>query len=600
MPDLIARGPHSNQRWRRELPSPLSGDEIIIGRSEGDWMLPWDALVSRQHVRVIPRSDVAVEVVVLPQAKNPVFHRGQKASQFTLILGDHFVIGETTLMLVKRPSAIEPDSDDDVIEQTFDPERLNLRRYRNVDVRIEMLSRLPDLVRGSGSNEELLVRVTDVLLKATPDAMAVAIVQVLGEPVESPSTKVEVLHYDSRSLTDEPPPVSARLVRRAVAGGESVLHGWSSLSGASVSFTISEEADWAFCVPLLSDACPGWAIYVTGKSQGSVVLATTGQLAGATGDLQDDVKFAVLVGTMLASIRQSQQLQQRQTAMRQFFAPVVLRALAGQDTSEVLQPREVDLCVMFCDLRGFSQATERGADRLLELLARVSDALGVMTHHILDTGGVIGDFHGDAAMGFWGWPFAQSDAAIRAADAALRIRQEYIQHADTRPFRCGIGIASGRGVAGQIGTVDQVKVTAFGPVVNLASRLETLNKTFGSEVIVDSATAAKLRSGEASRVEFARLRRLARIRPAGMESVGDVYELRPNTPEDQALLSDAQITQYEQSLELLNASQWSAAYEQLYGLPASDRAKDVWVSLVLKHNRTAPPDWDGILRFPLA
>ena len=288
-----------------------------------------------------------------------------------------------------------------------------------------------------------------------------------------------------------------------------------------------------------------------------------------------------------------------------------MRALAGRDTNVVLKPREVDLCVMFCDLRGFSRYSERDAERLLELLARVSDALGVMTHHILDTGGVIGDFHGDAAMGFWGWPLAQPDAAVRAADAALRIRSDYASNVVTE-LRCGIGIASGRGVAGQIGTVDQVKVTAFGPVVNLASRLEGLNKTFGTEILVDAATADLFRAQSSAtkqeclqsetpnQIQSGRLRRLAKVRPSGMEAVTEIYELRPHTPEDCRELTDEHIAQYEESWRLLVNSKWSEAYERLHALPAADRPKDVLLSLILKHNRIAPRNWDGVINFPLS
>ena len=138
--------------------------------------------------------------------------------------------------------------------------------------------------------------------------------------------------------------------------------------------------------------------------------------------------------------------------------------------------------MLFCDLRGFSRHSERSAEDLLGLLNRVSQALGVTTHEIREQGGVLGDFHGDAAMGFWGWPLAQPDAAVRACLAALAIRAEFAATAQ-RPddpladFRVGIGIATGRAVAGKIGTVDQVKVTVFGPVVNLASRLEGMTKT---------------------------------------------------------------------------------------------------------------------------
>ena len=88
----------------------------------------------------------------------------------------------------------------------------------------------------------------------------------------------------------------------------------------------------------------------------------------------------------------------------------------------VLAPRETEVAVLFCDLRGFSRHSERSADDLLGLLNRVSQALGVTTHEIREQGGVLGDFHGDAAMGFWGWPLPQPDAAVRACLAALAIR----------------------------------------------------------------------------------------------------------------------------------------------------------------------------------
>ncbi len=641
MADLIAQGARSDHRWRREIPSVLSGFEPIIGRVEGDWQIPWDSLVSRQHVRLVPKDDERVEVIVLPQAKNPVFHQGIKRVRFTLVPGDHFVIGETTLMLAKRPGTRESSPSGDVTEHVFDQQRLTNKPYRDSDARIDMLSRLPDLVAGSETDDELLVRVTDVLMRATPGAMAVAIVALRktagssisdsGNSFSKPNPHVDpdgvgdedvhILHYDSRGPAESAPPISARLVRTAIKRRENILHSWPSQRESLAAFTASDEVDWSFCVPLVSDACPSWAIYVTGCHRSANASLTSESPFSGTGirvadadtveELEDDMKFTGLVATTLSSVRHAQQLQQRQSAMRQFFAPVVMRALAGRDTNEVLKPREVDLCVMFCDLRGFSRYSERDAERLLELLARVSDALGVMTHHILDTGGVIGDFHGDAAMGFWGWPLAQADAASRAADAALRIRSDYASRVVTE-LRCGIGIASGRGVAGQIGTVDQVKVTAFGPVVNLASRLEGLNKTFGTEILVDAATAKLLRAQLPTRkqefsqaetpslVQSGRLRRLAKVRPAGMQAVTEIYELRPDTPDDCAQLSDEHISQYEESWRLLVDSQWSEAYERLHALPAADRPKDVLLSLILKHNRVAPPHWDGVINFPLS
>jgi adenylate cyclase len=178
-------------------------------------------------------------------------------------------------------------------------------------------------------------------------------------------------------------------------------------------------------------------------------------------------------------------------------------------------------------------------------------------------------------MGFWGWPFLQEDAALRAARAALAIRAQFAA-ASRRPddplvdFRIGIGIATGRAVAGKIGTVDQVKVTAFGPVVNLASRLEDMTKTLQASVLVDEATAGALRSQLLP--EVGRLRRVARVRPAGMDHPLEVAELLP--PEREfAWLTSAHVNEYEQALDELYAGRWQSAFEHLHRVPAEDRVK---------------------------
>jgi adenylate cyclase len=597
MPDLIAQGPSNDDRWRRELPDPTSGVDVVIGRSDADWNVPWDQMISRAHVRLTPISDDRVEVHCLTTARNAIFHRGQKVTRLTMVPGDHFVIGGTTFTLAMRPGASQSPDAADVTEHAYDRAALRRRHFRDAASRIEMLSRLPDLITSSGSDEELLVRVTSLLLGATPSASAVAIVSISIDSLRDAmddEAQVQILHYDSRAPDEDGPPVSARLVRSAIEKRDSVLHLWSAARHCAHAFTASEDVDWAFCVPLRTEACPGWALYVTGKLATETSADLGKSLQAAPDDLQDDVKFAELVGTMIANLRQSRRLERRQAAMHNFFAPVVLAALAGRETDEVLEPREADLSVMFCDLRGFSRQSERDAGQLLDLLASVSDSLGVMTRHILDTGGVIGDFHGDAAMGFWGWPLDQTDTAVRAADAACRISL-HNRTVDDSSFRCGIGIATGRAVAGRIGTVDQVKVTAFGPVVNLASRLEGLSKAFGAEVIVDEATADFIRHDKGTEL---RIRRLARVRPAGLEKAVDVFELLSPIAKGDRSLTDQQIIDYEASLDALIQGDWDEAYQRLHALPAWDRPKDVLLGTVLRHNRVPPDNWNGVIELP--
>ncbi len=595
MPDLIAQGPSSEHRWRRELPTITRSTGVLIGRAEADWNVPWDSKISRAHVRLTLMTDNRVEVCRETNARNPVFFRGKNTTKFTLVPGEHFVIGSTTFTLANRPGASDCNSDIALTEHEFDHAILRRRNFRDAASRIEMLTCLPDLITSSSSDEELLVRVVRVLLQATPSASAVAIASVDTNAAGNIDDDFAILHYDSRVPDEEGPTLSTRLVRKAIERRESILHLWSAAANENQAFTSSDEADWAFCVPLRSEACSGWAIYVTGGLLPDESGRLESSLQAAPSTLEDDIKFAELVGTMIANLQQSRRLERRQAAMRRFFAPVVMEALAGRDTNEVLAPREANLSVMFCDLRGFSKRSERDSEHLLELLARVSDALGVMTRHILDTDGVIGDFHGDAAMGFWGWPLQQQDSSLRAVEAASRILMESTQSLAETTFGFGIGIATGRAVAGQIGTVDQVKVTAFGPVVNLASRLEGLTKLFGAQVIVDHDTAMALKE---SRDHQFQLRRLALVRPAGLEKEIEAWQLLEPSKAGVQVLSTEQIASYEASLDAMIGGDWSKAYDLLHAIPAWDRPKDVLLSIILRNNRMPPDDWDGVIKMP--
>ena len=369
--------------------------------------------------------------------------------------------------------------------------------------------------------------------------------------------------------------------------------GRDQIDANSNNFTHAENVDWAFCTPVLGSACRGWALYLDGQFPSDVVAR--GQIGPE--ELQDDLKFTELAASTLRSLREVRLLEQRQSGLRQFFSPIVLDALSGQDPDDVLVPREANVSVLFCDLRGFSRRSERDSNDLLGLLQRVSDALGVMTSRILEQGGVVGDFHGDSAMGFWGWPLEQPDAVQRAARAALAIRREFEQAGlrNEHPlvdFRIGIGLASGKAVAGKIGTADQVKVTVFGPVVNLAARLEAMTKILRAPILIDEETAERIRQPMPKR-DCSRAPRGNGASRRDDQSV-EVSELLP--PFDQfPQLSNEHIDAYEAALDALLAHDWETAFQWLHKVPAEDRVKDFLTVFIAQHNRTPPANWDGII-----
>jgi adenylate cyclase len=578
MPDLIARGSDSIQRWSRPIPE---GALYVIGRDPSSCSVGWDDLISRRHVEVRCHKGI-LHVQKLAAATNPVFYRGRDCNQFSLSTGEHFVIGSTSFFWAESDSHISIRGTPAVTEQTFPLAELQRVRFGNADQRIDALSRLPEMVAGVSSETELFVRLVNVILAAVPESADVAVVS-----ANAPE-QVKVLHWDRRRADGAKFSASDRLILKAVESAESVVHIWEA-TPRDGDFTQADNMDWAYCVPLRGDACPGWAIYVAG----CFAKPAAGRDPQS---LRDDVKFTELCAATLQHHYEIRQFERRQASLRPFFSPVVLAALADQEPERLLEPKESNVTVLFCDLRGFSRRSEQSADDLMELLNRVSQALGIMTHHILDEGGVVGDFHGDAAMGFWGWPIPADDDVRRACRAALGIRAAFEtaghENDALAGFKAGIGIATGKAVAGGIGTVDQIKVTVFGPVVNLASRLEGLTRQLQADVLIDESTADWIRANVPT--DVARLRRVARVRPFGITRAEDVHELLP--PYDQhPILTDNDIAVYESAVTALVEGRWDEAFTALHQVPAVDRVKDFLTVYIAQHNRTPPTDWDGVI-----
>jgi adenylate cyclase len=588
MPDLIAQGMLPEQRWRRRLPVDRT---CLLGRDCGFWSVPWDSRISRQHAE-LRWEHGQLQVRRLDSARNPIFVRGSRQDSFALESGQHFVIGDTTFTLADERIHVSLHLPQPFSERTFPAEELQSSRFRNAEQRIDLLSRIPPIIAGAAGDEELFVRLVSVLFSGIPHGDAVALVAVESAGGSSP---VRVLHWDRRALSDRSFQPSERLIRRAVESGQSVVHVWNEGPPESAGGQQSLEGDWAFCVPVPGAGCRGWALYVSGRFAS---LSERGDLD--LPGLRDDLKFAEVLASHVSSLRQARLLERNQASLRQFFSPRVLDALADRDPEDVLTPRQTEVSVLFCDLRGFSRQAEHLSDDLPGLLRRVSDALGVTTRRILDQGGVVGDFHGDAVMGFWGWPFPQPDAVQRACRAALRIRDEFLE-ASEQPqhpladFRLGIGLASGPAVAGKIGTVDQVKVTVFGPVVNRAARLEGLTKTLRASILLDEATAAAARRTLAP--GEARIRRVAVVRPYGLDSALEVSELRPPALQDPQLSDDA-LAAYEAALDAMCRRCWPEAFQLLHRVPAEDQVKDFLTVFMAQHNRTPPADWDGVIPIP--
>jgi len=596
MPELIAQGVDPKDHWRRPL---TSGRAVTLGRAAGEWAIPWDRYASAAHAEVVWEKE-RLRVRRLPAARNPVFFRGEEIEAFDAHSGDCFAIGETTFTLVVEASSSSSSEGRPVLqERAVNPKDLEKLPFRDAPRQLDVLRRLPAVISSAADDDDLSIQLVNLLLAGIARADVIALVVLTPGPQQDgePRPQVAVLHWEGRRFEGGDFQPSRRLVQEAVARQQrTVLHVWESrpAEGAEATFTMQGNLDWAFCTPVRGESCPGWALYVAGRVTGDVAASMAAPLTES--ELADDLKFTELTAEILGSLRQVRKLQREQARLSQFFSPTVQKVLKTAEPEAALRPQETDVTVMFCDLRGFSHTVEAEASHLLGILERVSQALGVMTQQILGHEGVVADFLGDAALGFWGWPLPDPVMVRHACLAAIGICRHFTLHTQQpgdplAGFRVGIGIATGRAVAGRIGPSEQAKVTVFGPVVNLASRLESLTKQLHVPILIDELTANSVR--EAISSSDVRVRRLAKVRPYGLDTPLVVSELLP--PEGSDTLTNADVTNYENALDAFLSGDWDTAFGLLHLVSPRDRGKDVLTSHIISHNHAPPVAWNGVI-----
>lgn len=197
-------------------------------------------------------------------------------------------------------------------------------------------------------------------------------------------------------------------------------------------------------------------------------------------------------------VTMNQSVAMMKSGLRSFARYVprdLVRAVLDSGQEAVLGGRTKEMTVFFSAIEGFTSIAETMEPSALVLM--LGEYLDEMTRVIASTGGTVDKFLGDGILAFWGAPIDDDRHAMHAAEAALacRTRLEMIVAAKGfggRPLRTRIGLATGPVLVGNIGTPERMNYTVMGDTANLASRLESLNKAYGSTVLVGEETAKAL------------------------------------------------------------------------------------------------------------
>jgi adenylate cyclase len=338
----------------------------------------------------------------------------------------------------------------------------------------------------------------------------------------------------------------------------------------------------------------GYLLLVAAAGTGFFLV--TGIYAGLLTPLLS-VFFAFLAVTVLTFLKTSQEKIFIRNAFSHYLSGEVVSELIKDPDKLRLGGEKKVLTALFTDVKGFSTVSEV-LDDPTALVQLINAYLTEMSNIILDLKGTIDKYEGDAIMSFFGAPLAFEDHARRACLAAVRMKkmERHInEHFLAKkmspvPLLTRVGINTGEMVVGNMGTTTKMDYTIMGNSVNLASRLEGVNKQYGTWILVSEPT------WKAGGADFL-TRRLDRVRVVGIKEPVRLFEMIDEKSEAGKDITEA-VEIFHRGLELFEAKQWARAqklFEEVLALVPEDGPAKVYTQRCTAYRRKPPAQsWDGV------
>ena len=233
--------------------------------------------------------------------------------------------------------------------------------------------------------------------------------------------------------------------------------------------------------------------YVGTEIKSNVPHRGTVYLSFSISSLKDTAGSPQGVTIVVDDLTEKRRLQATREMFRRYVAPAVVDRLENHPDQLKLGGQRQEITIFFADIRGFTTLSEQlPPEQLVDIL---NEYLAVAADAILQQEGTLDKFMGDAVMGIFNAPLAQSDHPLRAVRAALAMRAAVVRLHRKLPqelhLHYGIGIHTGDAVVGNVGTEQQMNYTAIGDAVNLAKRLQ--EGASGGQIIMSEQTYARIR-----------------------------------------------------------------------------------------------------------
>jgi adenylate cyclase len=281
-------------------------------------------------------------------------------------------------------------------------------------------------------------------------------------------------------------------------------------------------------------------------------------------------------------------------AFQHYVAPAIVKQMLDDPGRLKLGGEAHDLSIIFTDLEGFTSIAERLTPEVLR--ATLSQYFKAMMDVLLAEGATLDKFIGDAIMVYFGCPIPDAAHPQQACRAALAMQRRMVslneewRQAGASELHMRIGINTGVAVAGNMGTDEIFNYTILGDCVNLASRLEGVNKAYGTRTILGADTFDRIR-------DHFEVRELDWIRVKGKATPVAIYELIGEQgslrPDDRAVLD-----RFAEGLASYRALRWAeaeAAFRGALDLRPEDGPSRTFLARCIRYSASPPlADWDGV------
>jgi adenylate cyclase len=283
---------------------------------------------------------------------------------------------------------------------------------------------------------------------------------------------------------------------------------------------------------------------------------------------------------------QNQFLQQ---SLSMYLSPKLVKKFARDKERTLLKPgaEKMKLTIMFSDIASFTSISEgMDSDELAKMMNEYFQTAVDDCVHATD--GTVVKYIGDAIFAFWNAPEPQSDHAVRACEAALKFRKLSSQELRGKKLVTRIGLHTGEANVGNFGSETRVDYTAIGESINLASRMEGLNKYLGTNVLITGDT--KKETGDRFVTRY-----LGRFQLKGFEHSVEVHELlaKREKADDVAPAAD----EFDTALRLFQQRDLGAAetaFRRLHEARPHDGSTHFYVKHIAElRAHPLPEDWNG-------